>query len=135
MASPAYLEREGALRAPSNLRDRTCLRFALPEFRSRWLFRHAGVTEEIPVKGDIVISSVLALRAAALGGLGPALLADWLIGEDLAAGRLIDVFPAHEVTATSFDTAAWLLYPSRAYLPQKVRATVDFLRARLAGSE
>jgi DNA-binding transcriptional LysR family regulator len=46
-------------------------------------------------------------------------------------GQLIDLFPGHQVTATAFATAAWLLYPSRAYLPGKVRAFIDFLRPRL----
>ena len=59
---------------------------------------------------------------------GPALLADWLIADDLASGRLVDLFPEHEAAATDFDTAAWLVYPSRAYLPRKTRAAIDFLR-------
>jgi DNA-binding transcriptional LysR family regulator len=32
-------------------------------------------------------------------------------------------------TATDFDTAAWVLYPSRAYVPRKVRAFIDFLKS------
>ena len=34
----------------------------------------------------------------------------------------------YAATATDFETAAWLLYPSRNYLPCKVRVTIDFLR-------
>jgi DNA-binding transcriptional LysR family regulator len=112
-----------------------CLLFALPEFRSRWLFRRGGVVEEVGVAGDLVTSSALMLRQAALDGLGPALLADWLVDPDIAAGRLIDPFPDHEVTATTFDTAAWLLYPSRQHLPRKVRAMIDFLRERMGRAE
>ena len=78
--------------------------------------------------GQVIISNALALRSAALGDLGPALLAEWLIRDDLANGRLVDVFPTYDVTATTFDTAAWLLYPSRAFLPARVRATIAFLR-------
>lgn len=59
------------------------------------------------------------------------LLADWHLDDDIAQGRLVDLFPHHEVTATTFDTAAWLLYPSRNYLPHKVRATIEFLRKHL----
>ena len=44
----------------------------------------------------------------------------------------LGLFPAHAATATGFDTTAWALYPSRAYLPAKVRVTIDFLRAALA---
>lgn len=85
----------------------------------------------MPISGGTAVSSSLSLRSVALGGGGPALLADWLIGEDVSAGRLIDVLPDHEATATTFDTAAWIMYPSRAYLPKKVRVTIDFLKERL----
>jgi len=86
----------------------------------------------VPVHGAVTISNALALRRAALDGIGPALLADWLVGEDLKRGALVALFPDYEVTATDFDTAAWILYPSRAYVPRKVRAFIDFLKTRLA---
>jgi DNA-binding transcriptional LysR family regulator len=66
-----------------------------------------------------------------LDGLGPVLLANWHLDYDLAAGRLIDLLPEHEVTATTLDTAVWLLYPSRSYLPHKVTATIALLRKHL----
>ncbi|MDD7909851.1 LysR substrate-binding domain-containing protein [Pseudovibrio exalbescens] len=63
--------------------------------------------------------------------MGPALLADWLVDGDLKSGSLVRLFEDHEVTATEFDTAAYALYPSRAYLPAKTRAVLDFLKAHL----
>ena len=60
--------------------------------------------------------------------MGLALLPNWLIDEDLQAGTFINVFPDYEVTATDFSTAAWLVYPSRAYIPLKVRVFIDFLK-------
>jgi DNA-binding transcriptional LysR family regulator len=129
-ASPGYLRRAGRPRAPADLAPRDCLLAALPGFRSRWIFRNAaGALTEVAVKGAITVSGALALRSLALAGAGPALLADWLAGADLAAGRLVDLFPKHRVTATTFETAVWLLYPSRAFLPHKVRAMIDFLRS------
>lgn len=131
-ASPGYLAAAGGLALPSELCDRRVLLLGLPDHRTGWLFRdRAGQVEELPVGGDIVISSVLALREAALAGLGPALLADWMVDADIAADRLVRLLPDYEVTATSFETAAWLLYPSRAFLPDKVRLTIDFLRWQL----
>ena len=128
-ASPDYLHRAEALNNPSDLQRHRCLLFDLPGYRSLWMFRSGtGERQEVGVDGDIVISSALALRTCALAGLGPALLADWAIGDDLAAGRLQDVFPTYDVTATEFQTAAWLVYPSRSFLPQKVRTTVEFLQ-------
>jgi DNA-binding transcriptional LysR family regulator len=132
--SPEYLHREDRPVTPEELAARDCLLFSLPGFRSRWTFRNAaGVLTEVPVKGGIIVSGALALRTLALVGAGPALLADWLVGEDIVAGRLVDLFPDHRVTATTFETAVWLLYPSRSFLPQKVRAMIDFLRSRISG--
>jgi DNA-binding transcriptional LysR family regulator len=129
--SPSYVEKAGPIGRPSELAGRDCLRQALPDYRSRWQFKQDGNMEEVPIEGSFIISSALALRQAALDGLGPALLANWLIDEDLAAGRLVDLCPDHVAAAAGFDTGAWLLYASRSYLPSKVRATIDFLRANL----
>jgi len=132
VASPGYLANSDLLSVPTDLQNHNCLRFALPDFRTRWRFLTAAEDLiEVPVSGNLIIANALSLRRAALDGLGPALLADWLIESDISAGALVDVFPNIECTATEFDTAAWVLYPSRSYLPQKVRATIDFLRAAL----
>ncbi len=129
VASRDYLSRSAPLSAPDDLRNHNCLRFALPEFRTRWRFRSAAENPtEVPVSGNVIIANALSMRRAALDGLGPALLADWLIKDDLANGGLVNVFPDFECTATEFDTAAWVLYPSRSFLPRKVRVTIDFLR-------
>ncbi|HYQ43983.1 MAG TPA: LysR family transcriptional regulator [Polyangiaceae bacterium] len=132
VASPAYLAREGVPKTPRELSAHSCLLFPLPDFRERWLFRRGTVLEEVRVHGNLILSTALALRSAALDGLGPVLLADWHIQDDLERGSLVDLFPHHEVTATTFNTAAWLLYPSRDYLPHKVRVTIEFLRKHLS---
>lgn len=132
-AAPDYLARKGPIAHPQDLSDHACLRFALPEFRSRWRFRQGDAPVfDVAVSGWAVIANALALRQAAIDGLGPVLLADWLVRNDLAQGRLVELFPDFDCTATDFDTGAWALYPSRSYLPRKVRVMIDFLRGRLA---
>jgi DNA-binding transcriptional LysR family regulator len=132
VASPAYVEREGPLVSPQDLSSRNCLLFNLPDYRSSWLVRdEKGETTEVPVMGDLMMSSGLALKQAALDGLGPALMAEWLIDRELASGRLVDLLPGHVAAATSFDRAAWAVYPNRQHLPQKVRVTIDFLKRHL----
>lgn len=131
-ASPDYLASRPALTTPENLCDHDALLFALPGYRTRWLFRdEKGEVREIPVNGSIATSNAVTLRQNMLSGQGPALLANWLIDGDIRDGRCIDLFPQHHVTATSFDTAAWLVYPSRQFLPNKVRCMIDFLKLRL----
>lgn len=131
-AAPGYLAQHGTPEHPTGLSRHDCLRMALPEYRTRWLFRDTrGATEEVPIDGTLILSGALALREAALLGLGPALLADWLAAEGLASGALVDLFPDHQVTATGFDTGVWALYPDRAHLPARTRAVLDFLRRNL----
>lgn len=128
-ASPAYLESAPPLLLPADLSQHRCLLFTLPDFRSSWRWREpGGETLEVPVAGDLAMSSATSLLAAARQGLGPALLADWLVRKDLTSGTLIDVFPDLNVTATSYDTAAWLIYPDREYVPNRVRVLIAFLR-------
>jgi DNA-binding transcriptional LysR family regulator len=134
VASPAYLSRAPRLSMPEDLAAHRVLLFNIPAFRSRWRFRDVnGVVSEVPIDGDITLAPAGSLLSAAVAGLGPALLPDWLVDADIAAGRLTDCFPMWRSAAASFDTAAWLVYPSRAYLPAKVRVMIDFLREKLAG--
>ncbi|NJL53075.1 MAG: LysR family transcriptional regulator [Hydrococcus sp. SU_1_0] len=128
-ASSRYLERKGEPNQPNNLDQHNCLLFPLAGFRSRWLFKdRAGLIETIPVKGNTIISNAIALKQCTLSGMGLTLLPRWLIDPELESGKLTQVLSEYEVTATDFNTSAWLVYPSRTYVPLKVRLLVDFLK-------
>lgn len=134
-ASPAYIEQHGRPESPQALEGRDCLLFSFPGYRSAWKFRGKGCKPfTVPVAGHILISHGVTMTECAVAGLGPALLPDWLCGEEITNGQLIDLFPGYECTATEFDTAAWLVYPSRSYVPLKLRAFIDFLRDKVEGS-
>jgi len=142
VASPGWvgaIAASEALRTPADLSRHDCVLIDLAGHRSEWHWRDASdPTDElrsVPVDGSLRCSSALGVRGCALRGLGPALLADWLIDDDVAAGRLVDLFPSYAITATDFDTAAWIVYPSREWLPAKVRAMIDFLEQRLRYSD
>ncbi len=126
---PGYLQDAPPLKKPSDLTNHNCLRFPLSGFNSQWIFRDSnGNISEVPVNGDTVISNAIALQHCAIAGMGLALLPNWLIAEDLESGALVNALPEYSVTATNFNTAAWLVYPSRAYVPLKVRVFIDFLK-------
>jgi DNA-binding transcriptional LysR family regulator len=128
-ASPEYLQRSKQLKKPIDLAQHNCLLFPFAGFRSRWIFKdRRGELSEVPVFGRTLISGAIALQQCAISGMGLALLPNWLIDEDLQTGTLINVFSDYEVTATDFSTAAWLVYPSRTYIPLKVRVFIDFLK-------
>jgi DNA-binding transcriptional LysR family regulator len=132
-ASPAYLKRSPLITKPADLSEHNCLLFPLAGFRSRWLFCDSkGEITEVPITGNITISNAIALQKCAIAGMGMALLANWLVKEDLREGRLIDMFPHHRVTATDFNTAAWFVYPSRSYAPLKVKVFMDFMQSAVS---
>lgn len=129
VASPGYLETEGPITNPDDLSNRECICFAIPGFRTTWQFRKDGMQPvSVPVGGATVISNALSIRSAARLGMGVALLPIMLVERDLKRGILVDVFSDYACAAASFETAAWLVYPSRSYLPQKVRVMIDFLK-------
>ena len=64
-------------------------------------------------------------------GLGVALLPCFICGQDLRAGRLIQVLPAWSGPA---DTAIAAVYPTSRNLSPKVRVFVDFLTERFSGT-
>lgn len=101
-------------------------------FNAKWTFRNGGgQLTEVAVSGDISVSPAAASRGAALMGLGIALLPNYQTDMDFPAGRLVHLLSDWDVTATSFDTRTWLVYPSRTFLPARTRAMIGFLRADL----
>ena len=133
-AGPEYLDRRGTPTKPGELQAHCCLRYPVPGVGARWLFRPigGGKTVTVPIAPKITINNAIALRGAAVAGLGVALLPRWNIAADVAAGRLVRLFPDYQATASSFATAAWMLHPSRRYVPRKVSLLREFLREHFA---
>ena len=130
--SPDYFDNKPVIEQPEDLRHHQCMVFPLPEFRSQWMFKDKNEQlTTVNIQSDVSISNALALKQCALAGLGPALLADWLIEDDVKAGRLITVLDQYEVSAEGFDSGVWLLYPTRRFLPSKTRIMIDFLKERI----
>lgn len=130
VASPDYIARKGRPQTPDALQGHDGIVFAIPRFREGWMFREdpsAKVQRAAPRPG-IVISNALGIRRACLDGAGIALLADWTIAEDIERGALIDLFSNLEVSATDFESAAWAVYPSRSYVPARMRVFIDHIR-------
>lgn len=128
-ACPDYIKQHDKLDRPQDITRHNCLLFPLAGFRSHWIFQDdLGKICKIPVSGNVIISNAIALKECAIAGMGLALLPHWLVNEDLEAKRLVKVLPDYRVTATNFDTSVWLVYPSRKYIPSKVKVFTDFLQ-------
>ncbi len=128
VASPHYLDDNGYPQQPADIKSHSCIAFPYSGYQSLWRFKSVyDIIDEVEIKPAMIISNALAMRQAVLHHMGIAMLSDWTIGEDIESGRLVDVFPDHIVSAKNFDTSAWLLYPSKSYVPAKTRALLSFL--------
>ena len=123
-ATPALIEKRGAPRRPQDLADLPCIIDTNGRWLSNWPFKgEDGETITVPVSGPIEVNSPLAARAAALAGLGFAILPDFIAAPEIEAGRLTTLFDDRMPT----DAGIFAVYPHRRYLPAKVRVFVDFL--------
>src|SRR5262245_32743283 len=93
-ATPGYVKRSGPLESPTDLAAHNCLTYRLNLGRATWRFKQPdGEVIEVPVAGTFQTDNGQALLAATRAGLGIALMPDWSINDDLAAGRLVRLFP------------------------------------------
>lgn len=123
-ASPAYLSARGEPKELDDLSSHDCLLFNSRNQRQGWRFRDEdGAWVKAPVRSRLRLDSGEALRDCALAGLGLALLPDFLVGSDLAAGRLRRVLPDLETD----DVKILTLYPDKRLLEPRVRYFIDLL--------
>ena len=70
------------------------------------------------------------LAAMAVAGVGIALEPDFIVADEVRAGRLVRVLPDYQPPRSPISA----VYPSRRHLSAKVRSFVDYLAARYAGA-
>jgi DNA-binding transcriptional LysR family regulator len=132
-ASPTFVKSNKITDDPHCLIELECLRFSIPGYRDAWKFRQPQKKElTIQVTGHLLISHGMTMTASTVAGLGVSLLPDWLCRDELANGSLVQLFPDYECAAADFDTSAWLVYPSRDYMPLKLSAFIDCLKTEIA---
>src|SRR5436305_5971211 len=81
------------VRVPADLARHNCLTYSYSTGDRTWRFARASQDEQVRVRGALRANHSETLREAALAGLGLILMPTWLIGGDLAQGRLRRVLP------------------------------------------
>ncbi len=127
-AAPAYLTRAGRPRDPKALAEHACLSFRRHPGGNIWRFRSREGRTEVRVSGPFVADDGEALVAAASAGLGLILVPEWLVGDEIAAGRLVEVLTDH--AAEPAETPIYAVYAPGPHVPPNVRAFVGFLAER-----
>ncbi len=129
VASPALLAQRGTPQVPADLSRLPSLDLGVPQSEHVWrLFGPDGAQADIHRRPRFVTGGMLALRAAALAGVGVVQLPHMLVRDELARGDLVrllpDWAPRREIVHAVFASRRGLL-PS-------VRALIDFLAERFA---
>ncbi len=126
-ASPSYLERNGVPQSPADLADHDCVTFEYHSSGKIWRFEGPEGAVKVQVSGTLHTNNGEILHAAALGGVGFALLPTWQAGSDIQAGALKPVLGDYRIDPSN---SIYALYPHNRHLAPKVRAFVDFLGGR-----
>jgi len=130
-AASAYLARHGQPAVPADLTQHRCIGYTYSMTADEWHFTDdAGHGHAVKVNSRFHTNNGDTARAAALAGHGIIWQPSFLIGADLAAGRLVRVLPGYHLP----DIDIQAVYPSRRHLSAKVRAMVDFLVAAFHGT-
>ncbi|MGF1551832.1 MAG: LysR family transcriptional regulator [Paracoccaceae bacterium] len=131
VAAPGYLAGAPPLASPDDLARHRLLHFARLRAGEAWPL----VADDDPAARETRVAvapwmradDAFVLREAALADLGVALLADYVVADALADGRLVEVLPGWRVPPTEIVA----LYAGAAP-PPKTRAFIDFLVALMA---
>jgi DNA-binding transcriptional LysR family regulator len=125
-ASPAYLRRHGVPASVADLANHNYLQYAGV---SALEVATGDASPRVRLSGNLIVNHLEAQRVIVLQGAGIAMLGTEVIGDDLAAGRLVpllvDDVPPRELPIH-------VVYASRRHLSAKVRSFVDFLAERFA---
>ncbi len=122
-ASPAYLAAHGAPAHPAELARHQVISYAYWTGGDDWRFTGAEGEARVRVQPRIHTNSGDTCRIAALHGQGVILQPDFLVGDDLRRGDLVELMPDWR----SIELGIHALYASRKHLPMKTRRLIDFL--------
>ncbi|HBO4336424.1 TPA: LysR family transcriptional regulator [Pseudomonas aeruginosa] len=128
VGSPAYFKRHGIPQAPADLVQHNCLayRFTSSGTLDRWAFtspEDEAITQVFEPRGSVVFNDDESMLKAAVQGVGLIKYLDVCVREQLASGELVRVLQPWCQSFPGF----YLYAPTRAQMPAKVRALIDFL--------
>jgi DNA-binding transcriptional LysR family regulator len=128
-ASPAYLARHGRPATPEALVDHDCITVVTPALAGpAWRFAGINRGAALAVRGKLRTDDKDCGLQAALAGIGIAHLASFVVSDDIAAGRLVSLFPeARSPDPASLPAIHAVRMPGRSH-EAKARLFIAHLR-------
>lgn len=126
-ASPDYLARYGVPEAVEDIARHRVIAYSYAAGGDAWRFITPDGEREVQTKPHVRANNGDTCLALALAGQGLVLQPDFIVGTDLAAGRLVQVLPA----CVPRELDVYAVYPSRKHLSVKIRVLIDYLAKAL----
>lgn len=130
-ASPQYLALHSAPQHPSELAHHAVISYVYWSTKDEWHF--TGPQGPVSVKTQPIMNtnSGDTCRAAALAHQGIVLQPSFLVGRDVAEGRLVELMPQYK----SIELGIYAVYPTRKHVSAKVRVLIEFLQAQFSAQQ
>ena len=128
VATPGFLDQHGRPSAAADLNDAPFLIYAEVADNGRIRFGTGADALDIRTRPVLKSGNETLIYQSTLAGMGFAFLPDWLVDDDIAAGRLERVLPDRKPP----HVPLYAIYPDRRFLPAKVRSFLDFLAGQFA---
>jgi DNA-binding transcriptional LysR family regulator len=122
-ASENYLKKHGVPQHPSDLAAHQVISYTYLATQDEWQFIGPNGAQGIRISASIHTNNGDTCRRAALDHQGIVLQPDFLVGDDLKRGTLTELMPLYRAV----ELGIYVVYPTRKYLPLKIRRLVDFL--------
>jgi DNA-binding transcriptional LysR family regulator len=127
VATPAYLERRGTPATVEDLDEHDRVLFTPSPRVQSWTLSHGDATYEFGRPARFASNNIGAVHEAVLAGAGISVLTEFMVADDVAAGRLVQVLP--EWRNRMVDAHA--VYPARQNLPPRLSLFLDHLAKAL----
>ncbi|WP_253559642.1 LysR family transcriptional regulator [Pseudomonas laurylsulfativorans] len=132
VGSPAFLARLSTPPSPADLSGLPSLHWGAAQREYQWeLFGADGSTAMIRHAPRMVTDDLLALRHAALAGIGIVHLPSVVVRDEIAAGQLVELVPGWAPKSGVIHA----IFPSRRGLLPSVRTLIDFLGEEFSRSD
>ena len=122
-AAPSYLANHTAPTTVEGLAAHECVLFRAMRGATTWTLESAGVSTSVEVRGAMSCDEFGFITEAVRSGIGIGIVPAFLVRDDLAKGRLVQLLPKHVARMG----ALYLVHASGKHLPRKVTVLRDFL--------
>lgn len=122
--APAYLRAAPRLTEPDDLLRHDCVCFTRMPSHPIWHLHRGGKSRAVRVNGKLEMDDAQAIVQAALSGAGLMMAADWLVGRELAQGRLVQVLTDWDIKG---EAGVNVVRASVKHEPAKTRVFIEWI--------